>query len=207
MSAIFLSSRFPLPASSCSDPQECCLLTNLFWVRKALDFFEVTLGGYLFSVFVSTTPASSECWRKSGLTQRTGWVFLQGECWIQRTRTQKLITWSMFGITKAPFYFLVIKRKYFSALGWSRISKGSQQRFHHCTLKHTFQRNCLLFLVNCKTNTRGQGLHFLAVLAPRSCCPGLTHKALDEGKLSNLEPVNKPALTSYGRLLRMFLCY
>lgn len=72
MSAIFSSSRFPLPASTCSDPQECSLLTNLFWVRKALDFFEVTLGGYLFSVFVSTSRASSECWRKSGLTQRKG---------------------------------------------------------------------------------------------------------------------------------------
>lgn len=106
-----------------------------------------------------------------------------------------------------PRYILVIKRKYFSALGWSRILKGSQQWFHHCTLKHTFQRNCLLFFVSCKTNTRGQGLHFLAVFAPQSCCPGLTHKALGEGKLSNLEPVNKPALTSYDRLLRMFLCY
>lgn len=112
--------------------------------------------------------------------------FCQGSCHLLQVRTQKDITVPISDIIKVFlhfFFFFIIKSRYFSALRFNRFSKRSQQRFHHCTLKQTFQKSSLWFSVSCKTNTRGQLLLSLATLAHRCSWPALAHKALDQGEM------------------------
>ena len=101
----------------------------------------------------------------------------------------------------------IIKSRSFSVLRLNRFSKRSQQWFHHCPPKQTFQKSSLWFFVSCKTNTRGQLLLSLATSAHRCSWPALTLKALDEGEISVVFDFAQGGFKKISTLLKIFFFF
>ena len=101
----------------------------------------------------------------------------------------------------------IIKSRSFSVLRLNRFSKRSQQWFHHCPPKQTFQKSSLWFFVSCKTNARGQLLLSLATSAHRCSWPTLTLKALDEGEISVVFDFAQGGFKKISTLLKIFFFF
>lgn len=136
----------------CSLPHPCSYLTQLGW------------GGGWWGVWF-VCESGGLCHSRQGT-----FYHLQG-------KKAKVITLPITDLIKVFLHFFIIKRSYFSAVRYNKFSKRSQQWFHHCTLKQTFQKSFPWFFVSCKTNARGQLLLSLATLACRCSWPAFTHKA------------------------------
>lgn len=162
-----------------------------------------------FSASPRFPPYPPSCWGEVSFLWESGspWLFCQGSHHLLQVRGRRTLPCLYVTLSFLFFKIIIIKSRSSSVLRLNRFSKRSQQWFHHCPPKQTFQKSSLWFFVSCKTNARGQLLLSLATSAHRCSWPALTLKALDEGEISVVSDFAQGGFKKISTLLKNFFFF